>query len=56
MARTSNLIQRKGRWYFNRAYPRELWSIVGKAPFRLSLGTDSLEEAQRQRGTAEQRY
>jgi len=56
MARTSNLIQRKGRWYFNRAYPKELWPVVGKAPFRMSLGTDSLEEAQRQRGAAEHRY
>lgn len=56
MAKTSNLIQRKGRWYFNRAYPKDLWPFVGKAPFRLCLGTDSMEEAQRQRGTAEQRF
>jgi hypothetical protein len=56
MARTANLINRKGRWYFNRAYPKDLWPIPGSAPFRLSLGTDSLEVAQRQRGAAEQRY
>jgi len=56
MARTSNLIQRNGRWYFNRAYPKDLWPVVGRSPFRLSLGTDSLEEAQRQRGSAEHRY
>lgn len=56
MARKSNLILRSGRWSYNRAYPKELWPVVGKAPFRLALGTESLEEAQRQRGMAEQRY
>jgi integrase len=56
MARTANLINRKGRWYFNRAYPKTLWPVTGSAPFRISLGTDSLESAQRQRGVAEQRY
>jgi hypothetical protein len=56
VARKSNLILRNGRWYYNRAYPKDLWPVVGKAPFRLALGTDSLEEAQRQRGMAEQRY
>lgn len=56
MARKSNLILRSGRWYYNRAFPKDLWPVVGKSPFRLSLGTESLEEAQRQRGMAEQRY
>lgn len=56
MIRKSNLIQRRGCWYFNRAFPKDVWPIVGTAPFQLSLGTESLEEAQRQRGTAEQRY
>jgi integrase len=56
MARTSNLIQRKGRWYFNRAYPKDVWRVTGTAPYRLALRTDSLEQAQRLRGAAEQRY
>ncbi|SFP55149.1 site-specific integrase [Sphingomonas rubra] len=56
MARTSNLIQRGGRWYFNKAYPKELWPVVGRAPFRMALNTDALEQAQRMRGHAEQRY
>lgn len=56
MARKSNLIQRKGRWYYNRAFPKDLWPITGKAPFRLSLRTDSLEQAQRRRADAERRY
>jgi len=56
MGRKANLIRRSGRWYFNRAYPKELWPIVGKAPFRLSLATDSLEIAQRRRPDAERRY
>src|SRR5690606_15706123 len=45
-----------GRWYFNKAFPKELWPITGKAPFRLSLRTDSLELAQRRRADAERRY
>jgi hypothetical protein len=56
VARKSNLIQRKGRWYFNRAYPKEVWPVVGRSPFRMALNTDSLEQAQRMRGHAEQRY
>lgn len=56
MSRTSNLIARKGRWYFNKAYPKDLWPVVGRSPFRLALHTDSLEQAQRLRGHAEQRY
>ncbi|MDK8214635.1 site-specific integrase [Sphingomonas sp. UMB7805-LC452B] len=56
MARTSNLIRRHGRWYFNKAYPKELWPVVGRSPFRLALNTDALEQAQRMRGHAEQRY
>lgn len=56
MARTSNLIRRRGRWYFNKAYPKELWPVVGRSPFRLALNTDAIEQAQRMRGHAEQRY
>lgn len=56
LSRTANLIRRRGRWYFNKAFPKELWPITGRAPFRLSLQTDSLELAQRRRGEAERRY
>ena len=56
MSRKSNLIQRNGRWYFNKAYPKDLWAVVGRSPFRMSLNTDALEQAQRLRGHAEQRY
>ncbi len=56
LSRKTNLIQRSGRWYFNRAYPKDLWSVLGKAPFRLSLHTDSLEVALRRRPDAERRY
>ncbi|MEA3265192.1 MAG: DUF6538 domain-containing protein [Pseudomonadota bacterium] len=56
MSRKANLIQRSGRWYFNRAYPKDLWPVLGKAPFRLSLHTDSLEVALRRRPDAERRY
>lgn len=56
MSRKANLIQRAGRWYFNRAYPKDLWPLLGKAPFRLSLRTDSLEVALRRRPDAERRY
>lgn len=56
MSRKTNLIQRSGRWYFNRAYPKDLWPVLGKAPFRLSLHTDSLEVALRRRPDAERRY
>jgi integrase len=56
LPRKTNLIQRAGRWYFNRAYPKDLWPIIGKAPFRMALQTDSLEMAQRRRPDAERRY
>ena len=56
MSRTSNLIRRNGRWYFNRAYPKDVWPVVGKSPFRVSLRTDALEVAQRRRPDAERRY
>lgn len=56
LPKKTNLIQRSGRWYFNRAYPKELWPILGKSPFRLSLHTDSLEVALRRRPDAERRY
>jgi integrase len=56
VARKSYLIPRNGRWYYNRAYPKSLWAVVGRSTFRIALGTSSLDEAQRQRGFAEQRY
>jgi hypothetical protein len=56
LSRKANLIQRSGRWYFNRAYPKDLWPVLGKSPFRLSLHTDSLEVALRRRPDAERRY
>ncbi len=56
MSRTANMLQRKGRWYFNKAYPKDLWVTLGKAPFRVSLQTDSLEIALRRRPDAERRY
>ncbi len=56
MAHKPNLIRRSGRWYFNKAYPKELWPVVGKSPFRMALHTDAYEQAQRMRGHAEQRY
>jgi hypothetical protein len=56
VAHKPNLIRHSGRWYFNKAYPKELWPVVGRSPFRLALNTDALEQAQRMRGHAEQRY
>lgn len=56
MAGMSGLLQRNGRWYFNRAYPKDLWGVLGSAPFRRSLGTDSHDEAQRRRATIERLY
>ena len=58
LSRKANLIKRKrfGRLYFNRAYPKDLWPVLGKSPFRLSLHTDSLEVALRRRPDAERRY
>ena len=56
LPRKTSLIQRAGHWYFNRAYPKDLWPILGKAPFRLSLQTDSFEVALRRRPDAERRY
>ena len=56
LSRKANLIQRSGRWYFNRAYPKDLWPVLGKSPFRLSLHTESLEVALRRRPDAERRY
>ena len=56
VSRTANLMQRKGRWYFNKAYPKDLWITLGRAPFRVSLQTDSLKTALRRRPDAERRY
>jgi hypothetical protein len=56
MATKVHLIERNGRWYFNRRFPKELWPVTGSNPFRLALQTDSLQEAQRSRPDAERRY
>ena len=53
---SQHLMQRGGRWYFNRAWPTELRGALGAAPFRVSLHTDSLKEARRARPEAERRY
>lgn len=56
MANKADLIRRKGRWYFNKAYPKDLWPITGTSPFRKSLKTDSLDVALRARPEAERLY
>lgn len=56
MASKAHLIQRNGRWYFNRRFPKDLWPITGSSPFRLALQTDSLQQALRARPDAERRY
>lgn len=56
VSRKANLILRKGRWYFNKAYPKDLWATLGRSPFRVSLQTDSLDVALRRRPDAERRY
>ena len=56
MANKADLLNRNGRWQFNKAYPKELWPITGPSPFRKSLGTDSLTEAIRARPNAERLY
>ncbi len=56
MASTQYLIRRGSRWYYNRAFPTDVWPVLGKAPFRQALKTDSLSEAQRMRPEAERLY
>ncbi len=56
MANKADLIRRNSRWYFNKAYPKDLWPVTGKSPFRISLKTDSLEVAIRARPEAERLY
>lgn len=56
MANKEDLINRNGIWYFNRAFPRHLWPITGKTPFRRSLRTSSLAEARRAKPVVEQLY
>ncbi|MGS1015432.1 DUF6538 domain-containing protein [Allosphingosinicella humi] len=56
MAGTSNLIQRKGRWYFNKAFPKELWDHLGRAPYRKSLKTSVRSEALRAKPEVERSY
>jgi hypothetical protein len=56
MANKNDLINRKGIWYFNKAFPQPLWTITGKAPFRRSLRTASLQEAKRAKPDAERLY
>jgi hypothetical protein len=56
MANKSDLLNRNGVWYFNRAYPQLLWPITGASPFRKSLRTTSLTEAKRAKPDAERIY
>jgi len=56
MANKADLIRRNSRWYFNKAFPKDLWPVTGKSPFRMSLKTDSLEVAIRARPEAERLY
>lgn len=56
MANKADLMNRNGRWYFSKAYPKDLWPITGPSPFRKSLGTDSLPAAIRARPDAERLY
>lgn len=55
-SRAPNLIRRNGVWCFNKAFPKDLWPLTGRAPFRLSLRTESLAEALRMKPEAERRY
>ena len=56
MATKTNLLKRNGRWYFNKAFPKALWSVTSKSPFRISLHTESLDEAQKRRPEADRQY
>lgn len=56
VAKTAGLIQRKQRWYFNKAYPKDVWHLSGTSPFRKSLGTTSRDDAMRLRLDAEKLY
>lgn len=58
MAKPRDIIRRPGsrNYYFNKAYPRDVQAKIGRAPFRLSLGTESLAEALERRPAAEQKY
>lgn len=56
MSRTQHLMRRGRIWYYNRAFPEDTQQQLGKAPFRLSLRTDSLAEAIRARPEAERQY
>ncbi|MFC4294321.1 DUF6538 domain-containing protein [Novosphingobium tardum] len=56
MGNQRHLIRRGNRWHYNRAYPLDVQEKLGAAPFRRSLRTDSLAEAQRARPEAERQY
>lgn len=56
MANKSDLIRRGNQWYFNKAYPKDLWPVVGRSPFRMSLRTDSFDVAIRSRPDADRLY
>ena len=56
MATKTNLLERNGRWYFNKAFPKHLWPVTGKASFRRSLNTDSLDVAQKRKPEVDQEY
>jgi integrase len=49
-------MRRGQRWYYNRAFPKDVQEILGKDAFRRSLRTESLEEARRARPEAERLY
>lgn len=56
MSRKRHLLLRGSRWYYSRAYPTGLRDEAGRDVFRISLRTNSLDEAQRSRPDAERRY
>ena len=56
MANKAGLMKRGNVWQYTKAYPKNLWPVTGAAPFRKSLGTDSLEVALRARPDAERLY
>ena len=56
MALLQYVTRRGERLWYRRAFPKELWPVVGKAPFALSLQTADPKEAHRARPEAERRY
>jgi integrase len=56
MALPEFVTRRGERLYYRRAFPKELWPIVGKGAFAMSLRTSDPREALRSRPEAERRY